>query len=83
MAEQGNGFLHSLYENMYLLLVLGLVIPIVSYTVWGLVDIISEPQMDVDKYMSELKAAPALAGAQPAAQPAEAAPAAQPEQTKP
>ncbi|HBO83915.1 MAG: hypothetical protein A2073_08545 [Deltaproteobacteria bacterium GWC2_42_11] len=76
MAEQqGNGgFLHSLYENMYLLLVLGLVIPIVSYTVWGLVDFISEPQMDVDKYMSELKAAPAQAEAQPAAQP---------EQTKP
>ncbi|MBI5683107.1 MAG: hypothetical protein HZC45_08100 [Deltaproteobacteria bacterium] len=81
MAEQGNsGFLYSLYENMYLLLVLGLVIPIVSYTIWGLMDFTSEPKMDVDKYMTQFKSAPAQVETQPA--PA-AAPASQPEQAKP
>lgn len=82
MAEQGNsGFVHSLYENMYLLLVVGLLIPIVFYTLWGVYEIMNEPQLDVDKYMSEFKAAPAQVEAQPAPAP-EAAPA-QPEQAKP
>lgn len=76
MAEQENGgFLHSLYENMYYTIVAGLVIPIVSFTVWGLIEIITEPQMDVDKYMQTFQSAPAQVETQPAAPAPEAAPA--------
>lgn len=83
MAEQGQGgLLQSLYENMYLLLVIGVLLPTVIYTVWGLAEMMNLPQLDVDKYMQELKPAPsAQVESQPAPAP-EAAPA-QPEEAKP
>ncbi len=36
--------LHKLMDNPWLLLVLGLVVPILSYTVWGLIEIMTMPQ---------------------------------------
>lgn len=84
MAEQGQGgLLQSFYENMYLLLVVGVLLPTVIYTVWGLAEMMNLPQLDVDKYMQALKPAPSAAQveAQPALAP-EAAPV-QPEQAKP
>ncbi|HEX7476591.1 MAG TPA: hypothetical protein VF331_02175 [Polyangiales bacterium] len=34
---------HKLMDNPWLLLVLGVVVPIVSYTLWGLIEIMNTP----------------------------------------
>lgn len=34
-------------DNIFLLMALGLIIPIISYTVWGLIEIISVPPLPV------------------------------------
>lgn len=77
MDEQKALKMQALYDNMWAILALGLVIPITLYTAWGMVEIMNVPQMDVNKAMEALKpavqAAPSAPAEAPAA-PAEAAP---------
>jgi hypothetical protein len=40
---------------VYLLLVLGVVVPTLIYTVWGLAEVVALPQLDVEKYMEAFK----------------------------
>lgn len=37
----------SVYDNVILLLVLGLVVPTLVYTVWGLIEIMNIPQLPI------------------------------------
>lgn len=37
----------ALYDNIILLLILGIVVPTLVYTVWGLVEIMNIPQLPV------------------------------------
>lgn len=36
-----------LYDNIWLLLILGVVVPTLVYTVWGLIEIMMVPQLPV------------------------------------
>jgi hypothetical protein len=64
----------ALYDNMWGIFALGLLLPIVIYTLWGLVEItMMVPQMDVNKAMEALQ--PAVQAAPAEVVPAEAAPA--------
>lgn len=78
MDEQKALSWQALYDNMWAILALGLVIPITLYTAWGLLEVLNAPQMDVNKAMEALKPAAvqqaAPAAEVPAAAPAEAAP---------
>lgn len=71
----------ALYDNMWAILALGLVIPIALYTTWGMIEIMNVTPLDVNSAMQKLQpaqqAAPAEAApaAAPAAPAAEAAPA--------
>ncbi len=44
----GDNFWKRLYDNMWALLVLGLGIPIVVYTVWGMIEILNVPSLPVN-----------------------------------
>lgn len=35
------------YDNIYLLLVLGIVVPTIIYTVWGLIEIMQVPKLPI------------------------------------
>lgn len=35
------------YDNIYLLLILGIVVPTLIYTVWGLIEVMMVPQLPV------------------------------------
>ncbi|MBI1911978.1 MAG: hypothetical protein HYS21_08235 [Deltaproteobacteria bacterium] len=37
----------TLYDNIYLLLILGVVVPTVVYTVWGLIEVMNVPQLPI------------------------------------
>ena len=82
MDEQKALKWQALYDNMWLAFALGLLLPIVIYTAWGIGEIlIMVPQLDVNKAMDALKPA-VVQQAAPAADtsalgvpaPAEAAP---------
>jgi len=70
MDEQKALSWQALYDNMWGIFALGLLLPIAIYTVWGLVEIMNVPQLDVNSAMQ------ALQPAQEAAPAAEEAPAA-------
>lgn len=72
--EQKALYWQSLFDNMWGIFALGLLIPTLIYTVWGLIEIVTLPHMDVSKAMEALKPAQ---GQQ--AVPAAAAPAMAPE----
>jgi len=36
-----------IYDNIYLLLVLGIVVPTLIYTVWGLIEIMQTPNLPI------------------------------------
>ncbi len=75
MDEQKALKMQALYDNMWGIFALGLLLPIVIYTVWGLVEIMNVPQLDVNSAMQSLQpAAPVEAPAAEAPAPAEAAP---------
>lgn len=42
--DEEKHLLHKLMDNPWLLLALGLIVPILSYTVWGLIEIMTMPQ---------------------------------------
>ena len=44
----GDSFWKGFYDNMWALLALGLGIPIVVYTVWGLIEILNVPRLPVN-----------------------------------
>ena len=69
MDEQKALKWQALYDNMWGIFALGLLLPIVIYTVWGMVEIMNVRPLDVNSAMQAL---------QPAQQtsPVEAAPAA-------
>ena len=64
MDEQKALSWQALYDNMWGIFALGLLLPIVIYTVWGLVEIMNVPQLDVNSAMQSLQpaqqAAPAV-----------------------
>lgn len=37
----------GIYDNIFLLLILGVVVPTVVYTVWGLVEVVMVPQLPI------------------------------------
>ncbi|MDH5718381.1 MAG: hypothetical protein OEZ22_12205 [Spirochaetia bacterium] len=43
MGNENDHWLKKLMDNPWLLLVLGIVVPTLSYTVWGLVEVMSLP----------------------------------------
>ncbi|MBW7956933.1 MAG: hypothetical protein H3C68_03475 [Deltaproteobacteria bacterium] len=50
MAEKADGPIPAwqvFYDNIWLLLILGVVLPTVVYTVWGLIEIAMVPQLPV------------------------------------
>lgn len=74
MSEQKIPKMQAFYDDLFLLFLLGVVIPVVSYTVWGLMEIANTPLAPSrDKAGIIETAAPA-----PAAEMAPAAPAAAP-----
>lgn len=74
MDEQKALSWQALYDNMWGIFALGIIVPTLIYTVWGLIEIATLPQMDVSKAMEALKPAEAQQAA-PAGIPAtEAAP---------
>jgi hypothetical protein len=75
MDEQKALSWQALYDNMWGIFALGILVPTLIYTVWGLIEIATLPQMDVSKAMEALKPAEV----QQAAPAAEAAPAMAPE----
>lgn len=80
MDEQKALKMQALYDNMWGVFAVGLLLPIVLYTVWGMVELMNVPQLDVNNAMEALKpaaaqqAAPVEAPAAEAPAPAEAAP---------
>jgi len=73
MDEQKALSWQALYDNMWGIFALGLLLPIVIYTVWGIVEIMNVPQLDVNSAMQSLQPAQQAAPAEiPAA--TEAAP---------
>jgi len=72
MDEQKALSWQALYDNMWGIFALGLLLPIVIYTVWGIVEIINVPQLDVNSAMQALQPAQQAAPAEIPA--AEAAP---------
>lgn len=71
MDEQKALSWQALYDNMWGIFALGLLLPIVIYTVWGLVEIINVPKLDVNKAMQSLQPAQqATSVGAPASQPA-------------
>ncbi len=59
MNEQKALKWQALYDNMWLMFALGIILPTVIYTVWGMVEIMNVPQMDVNSAMQALQPAPA------------------------
>ncbi|MDO8445839.1 MAG: hypothetical protein Q7T53_07045 [Deltaproteobacteria bacterium] len=57
MDEQKALSWQALYDNMWGIFALGLLLPIVIYTVWGIVEIINVPQLDVNSAMQALQPA--------------------------
>lgn len=74
MDEQKALKWQALYDNMWGIFALGLLLPIVIYTVWGMVEIMNVRQLDVNSAMQALQPAPAAEVAPEAAPAAEAAP---------
>lgn len=74
MDEQKALSWQALYDNMWLIFALGLLLPIVIYTVWGMVEIMNVPKMDVNSAMEALKPAQQAVPAPEAAPMGEAAP---------
>lgn len=37
----------AFYDNIYLLLILGIVVPTLVYTVWGLIEVMQVPQLPI------------------------------------
>lgn len=73
MDEQKALSWQALYDNMWGIFALGLLLPIVIYTVWGLVEIINVPKLDVNTAMQSLQPAQqATSAGAPASQPANA-----------
>lgn len=64
MDEQKALSWQALYDNMWGIFALGLLLPIVIYTVWGIVEIINVPQLDVDSAMQSLQPAQQAAPAE-------------------
>ena len=75
MDEQKALSWQALYDNMWGIFALGIIVPTLIYTVWGLIEIATLPQMDVSKAMEALKPVQL----QQAAPAAEAAPAMAPD----
>ena len=59
MDEQKALKWQALYDNMWLMFALGIILPTVIYTVWGMVEIMNVPQLDVNSAMQVLQPAPA------------------------
>lgn len=57
MDEQKALSWQALYDNMWGIFALGLLLPILIYTVWGIVEIVNVPQLDVNKAMQPLQPA--------------------------
>lgn len=57
MDEQKALSWQALYDNMWGIFALGILVPTLIYTVWGLIEIATLPQMDVSKAMEALKPA--------------------------
>lgn len=77
MDEQKALSWQALYDNMWGIFALGLLLPIVIYTVWGLVEIMNVTPLDVNSAMKALQPAQQTApveAAPAAVPPAEAAP---------
>lgn len=74
MDEQKALSWQALYDNMWGIFALGILLPTVIYTVWGIGEIMNVPQLDVNSAMQALQPAPQAAPAAEAAP--EAAPAA-------
>lgn len=64
MDEQKALSWQALYDNMWGIFALGLLLPIVIYTVWGLVEIMNVPQLDVNSAMQSLQPAQQAAPAE-------------------
>ena len=64
MNEQKALKWQALYYNMWLMFALGIILPTVIYTVWGMVEIMNVPQMDVNSAMQALQPAQQAAPAQ-------------------
>lgn len=75
MDEQKALSWQALYDNMWGIFALGLLLPIVIYTVWGLVEIMNVPQLDVNSAMQSLQPAQQTAPAMEEAPAVESAPA--------
>jgi len=43
MGNENTHWLERLMENPWMLLILGIVVPTISYTVWGVYDVLSLP----------------------------------------
>lgn len=59
MDEQKALSWQALYDNMWGIFALGLLLPIVIFTFWGIVEIMNVPQLDVNSAMQSLQPAPA------------------------
>ncbi|MEK6725452.1 MAG: hypothetical protein AABY54_02715 [Deltaproteobacteria bacterium] len=57
MDEQKALSWQALYDNMWGIFALGILVPTLIYTVWGLIEIATLPQMDVSKAMEALRPA--------------------------
>lgn len=57
MDEQKALKWQALYDNMWGIFALGILLPTVIYTVWGMVEIMNVPQLDVNNAMQALQPA--------------------------
>jgi hypothetical protein len=64
MDEQKALSWQALYDNMWGIFALGLLLPILIFTVWGIVEIINVPQLDVNSAMQSLQPAQQAATAE-------------------
>ena len=64
MDEQKALSWQALYDNMWGIFALGILVPTLIYTVWGLIEIATLPQMDVSKAMQSLSPAQQAAPAE-------------------